>query len=55
MKKPYIQPKAEVFELALDGLVMDNSIPGGGEIGIGGTGGFDAPSYRSKLWNDSEN
>lgn len=55
MKKQYIQPTAEVFELALDGLVMDNSIPSGGEIEIGGTGAFDASQRRNNSWNEYEN
>lgn len=55
MKKQYVQPKAEVFELALDGLVMGNSIPGGGEIEIGGRGPFDAPQRRTSSWDDYEN
>lgn len=54
MKKQYVQPKAVVFELETDGLVMDNSIPGGGEIDMGGRGSFDAPSYRTKLWDEYE-
>lgn len=54
MKKQYVQPKAIVFELEPDGLVMGNSIPGGGEIEIGGRGPFDAPQRRSNGWEDYE-
>lgn len=55
MKRTYEQPKVEVHELLTENLLIVNSIPGGGEIGIGGRGTLDAPAGRNSDWDNYEN
>ena len=53
MKKQYIQPACLVCEIEAQSLIA-TSIPGGGEVPIGGGGHPDAPRFRNTLWSDYE-
>lgn len=55
MKQVYVQPKVEVYEISAMGQMMANSVPGGGEIDLGGRGPVDAPTRRNNGWDDYEN
>ena len=54
MKREYTKPQFFVCELDNESLLMANSIPGGGEIDMGGRAPLDAPSLRHNLWDDYE-
>jgi hypothetical protein len=54
MKREYSKPQFIVSELDNESLLMANSIPGGGEIDMGGRAPLDAPSLRNNLWDDYE-
>ena len=52
MKQEYIKPQFIVCELDNESLLMANStIPGGGEVEVGGRAPLDAPSPRHNLWD----
>ena len=54
MKQEYTKPQFIVCELDNESLLMANSIPGGGEIDLGGRAPLDAPNYRNNLWDNYE-
>ena len=53
MKKQYTQPVCYICDIEVQTIIA-TSIPGGGEIPIGGGGLPDAARYRNTLWNDYE-
>ena len=53
MKKQYTQPVCYICDIEVQTIIA-TSIPGGGEIPIGGGGHPDAARYRNTLWNDYE-
>lgn len=56
MKRVYTKPQFIVCELDNESLLMANSntIPGGGEIDMGGRAPLDAPNCRHNDWDDYE-
>ena len=54
MKRVYTKPQFIVCELDNESLLMANSIPGGGEVDLGGRAPLDAPNCRHNVWDDYE-
>ncbi|MBP5715983.1 MAG: hypothetical protein J6W69_02580 [Bacteroidales bacterium] len=50
MRRAYKKPAIEVYEISTEGVIA-NSIPGGGEIPIGGVGTADAARRRDIDWD----
>jgi len=44
-----------VYEISIEGQLLANSIPGGGEVDFGGRGPLDAAQRRNNGWDDYEN